>query len=106
MTNEQIVMQERINAMEKGIIGTTGRMLETADGQFIPEPEALYTFQAWKELGFKIIKGQHAVVTTKLWKKKKQKDSDSSNEETIDMNRDYYLCKAFLFSQKQVERIA
>lgn len=106
MTNEQIVMSERINAMEKGIIGTTGRMLETADGQFIPEPEALYTFQAWKELGFKIIKGQHAVVTTKLWKKKKQKDSDDNSGETIDMNRDYYLCKAFLFSQKQVERIA
>lgn len=74
MTNEQIVMSERINAMEKGIIGTTGRMLK--------------------------------LVTTKLWKKKKQKDSDNSNEETIDMNRDYYLCKAFLFSPKQVERIA
>ena len=105
MTNEQIVMSERINAMEKGLIGTTGRMLQTEDGQVIPEPEALYTFQAWKELGFKIIKGQHAVVTTKLWKKKKQKDSDSDGE-TIDMNRDYYLCKAFLFSSKQVERMA
>lgn len=99
MTNEQIVMIERINAMKNGKIGTTGRMLTTEKGEQIPEPEELHTFQAWKELGYSVKKGEHATVTTKLWKKRTKKDDEDEKE----YDGNFYLCKAFLFSPKQVE---
>ena len=106
MTNEEIVMNERLLAQKNGLIGLTGKMIEV-DGMEIPEPEELHTFKAWKDLGYMVKKGEHAVVTTKLWKMKKKIETykaDSGKEVDVNCHR-YYLCKSFLFSPKQVEAI-
>lgn len=47
MTNEEIIQNE------KKVLGM---------GEFEP----LHTFQKWKEMGFKVKKGEHAVTCTKL----------------------------------------
>lgn len=106
-----IILNERLVAAEHGIIGTTGRMitLETNDGDkvTVAEPEEMHTFQTWKELGFIVQKGQKAKITTRLWKynSKKKKSEDSKEEADGEKSRDYYMCKAFLFSASQVARI-
>ena len=74
MTNEQIIWAERMNAMESGIIGTTGRLITVEiDGEKkqILEPEELHTFIGWKSLGYSIKKGEKTKVVTYLWKMKK-----------------------------------
>lgn len=53
MTNEEIIQNE------KKVLGM---------GEFEP----LHTFQKWKEMGFKVKKGEHATVCTKLWKPKQK----------------------------------
>jgi hypothetical protein len=62
MTNEEIIQNE------KKVLGM---------GEFEP----LHTFQKWKELGFKVKKGEHAVTCTKLWKPKAKKYTDTNGEE-------------------------
>lgn len=107
MTNEQIITAERIEAMKQGIIGGTGKTVYLLDGTEIDEPEEMHTFQGWKQLGYKVRKGEHAKVTTKLWKAKNSKTKYTSiktgEEKEMDIT-DFYLCKSFLFSQSQVER--
>ena len=63
-----------------------------------------HTIMGWKERSpnkyeYRIKKGEHG-VPTKLWKKKVKKDDNDS-----DKNNNYYLTKAFLFTEKQVELI-
>lgn len=84
MTNEEIV------ANTKKQLGM---------GEF----ELLHTFQKWKELGFKVKKGEHAIACTKLWKPKQKKYKDDDGEEKVENN--FFLTKAYLFKLNQVERI-
>ena len=67
------------------------------------EFESLHTFQKWKEMGFKVKKGEHATVCTKLWKLKTKKYTDTNGEEKAENN--FFLVKAYLFKLNQVERI-
>lgn len=67
------------------------------------EFESLHTFQKWKEMGFKVKKGEHATVCTKLWKRKSKKVELDDGKETEESN--FFLAKAFLFKLDQVERI-
>lgn len=83
MTNEEIIQNE------KKLLGM---------GEFEP----LHTFAKWKEMGFKVKKGEHAIATTKLWKRKAMKVTDDEGEK--EENR-FFLAKAFLFSLNQVERM-
>ena len=62
------------------------------------------TFQKWKEMGFKVKKGEHAVTCTKLWKPKAKKYTDTNGEEKVENN--FFLARAYLFKLNQVERIA
>ena len=50
------------------------------------EFEPLHTFQKWKEMGFKVKKGEHAVTCTKLWKPKAKKFTDTNGEEKVENN--------------------
>lgn len=102
MTNEQIITEI---AMQ--IYGEEPVMDMIANGIDIP----LHTFQGWTARGYKVKKGSHAISETKLWKKKKRNQSeDTAVEEeeqqdgTVALNRDFYLCKAFLFGGDQVEK--
>ena len=72
----------------------------------------LHTVQGWNMRGpYKIKKGEHG-IETKLWRKRKRKAHEKNSEkneesdaETADNNKDFYLCKAFLFRDDQVEKV-
>lgn len=103
MTNCEIIEKE-----ELALIATGG----------LKEGEHLHTFQGWKQLGFIVKRGSHAMVTTKLWKKCKEVKTTNKHEnlgigcdevETKENNektyKDFILVKSFLFSSSQVEKL-
>ena len=66
ITNAMIILNAQMELMAQGKIGTTGRMIRVqfADGeQEIPEPEPIHTYQHWKENGYQVRKGEHAVAS-------------------------------------------
>lgn len=103
MTNEQIIQQEAIE------IYGEDKVIEMIENGIEPP---LHTLQGWASRGYKIKKGEHALVETKLWKKKKKKKNDGEAEkseskeddEHIPTNRDFYMCRSFLFGLEQVEK--
>lgn len=68
----------------------------------------LHTFAEWKARGYAVKKGEHARLTTKIWKYKKEKvEMTTKDGDTIEEDsHDYYLVKAFFFTNEQVEKIA
>ena len=103
MTNEQIIKEIAVQVYgEEKVM----KMLEA--GMEIP----LHTVQGWNMRGpYKIKKGEHG-LETKLWRKRKRKadeknskKNEDSDAETADNNKDFYLCKAFLFRADQVEKV-
>lgn len=96
MTNTQIIINE---AIENGLYTKeeVEAILET--GHMIP----LHTFQTWKSAGYIVRKGEHAKITTRLWKYTSKKKSAEADGEALNH---YYLAKAFLFTADQVEKIA
>lgn len=88
------------------IYGEDAVMEMLENGEEIP----LHTVQGWASRGpYKVKKGEHG-LECRLWKKKKRKagdDDESKDEEENEMistNRDFYLCKSFLFRADQVEK--
>ena len=78
---------------------------------FGENPEALqleyHTFEAWKARGYIVRRGEHAVLTVKLWKhsKKTSKSDQASGADTEEITEGFYLAKAFLFSSAQVDTL-
>ena len=106
MTNEQIIANVASTIYGEDEVN---KMIE--NGEDIP----LHTLKGWEELGnrkgikYKIRKGEHG-IECRLWKKKKKKadsedDKKDCQESLIKSNRDFYMCKSFLFSGEQVEQI-
>lgn len=99
MTNEQIIADIAISLYGKE---TVERMLE----EFGEIP--LHTADYWRRKGYLIKKSEHG-IETKLWKRRKRKDSDkktdSDDEQEVPTNRDFYLCKSFLFNSGQVVKM-
>lgn len=62
-----------------------------ADGQEVP----VHTLKEWGERGYRVKQGEHARITTKLWRRSKKKDENEAH---------FYLAKAFLFTINQVVR--
>ena len=102
MTNEQIIADIAMT-----IYGEDAVMEMLENGEEIP----LHTVQGWASRGpYKVKKGEHG-LECRLWKKKKRKDGDDESKDdeenqTIPTNRDFYLCKSFLFRADQIERVA
>lgn len=100
MTNEQIIQEIAIQVYGEAAVQ---QMIE--DGIEVP----LHTVQGWAQRGpFKIKKGEHG-LETRLWRKKKKSETKGTKEEVqgdeaADQQRDFYLCKAFLFRADQVEK--
>ena len=106
LTNAQIIFNESVALMEKGIIGNTGHVLivENKDGSKVPmpEPEPIHTFSGWKTLGFQVQKGQKAIATFPIWKHKppgKSKDKDTGEE--VEHGEQMFMTKAFFFKKSQ-----
>lgn len=107
MTNEQIILNVRLQLMQDGKIGSTGRYFEIADenGEMrkIPEPEEIHSYSRWHEYGYSVKKGEKAVAKIEIWKcatSKKQEEADGEeNEEKEQM----FKKVAFFFAPSQVE---
>lgn len=99
MTNEQIIAEIAISLYGEEAVE---RMLEEL-GE-IP----LHTATVWQSRGFLIKKGEKG-LETRLWKRRKRKDSDkksdSDEEQEVPTNRNFYLCKSFLFNAGQVMKM-
>ena len=103
MTNEQIIAEIAISIYGEDVV-----MDLIEHGKDIP----LHTYQGWNQRSggkLRVKKGEHG-IECKLWKKKNRKDnkeesSDSEEDSSVPSDRDFYLCKAFLFRADQVERV-
>lgn len=121
MTNQMIILMERIRLMDEGIIGTTGRSvtIETDEGtKTLEEPEYIFTVSEWNKRGFRINKGETHIAECLIWKKdkggKKANPEDSEESEEIAAkgngrksgrrNGGFYLGKAYFFKASQVSK--
>ena len=107
VTNEQIIYE---NAISAGIFTEEEAMSILEKEGELP----LHSLSGWKirsPKGYeiRIRKGEHAILTINLWKKKKKKKSEpiteENEEEQKETDRDFYLTKTFLFSDKQIEMV-
>lgn len=100
MTNLEIIVAE---AIANKIYTEEEALTIIAERGALP----IHTFAAWKALGYSVKKGEHARITTRLWKFKKEKVTmENTDGETVEQDtHNYYLCKAFLFTAEQVEKI-
>ena len=113
MTNAQIIMNQSIQLMKDGIIGTTGRILEYLDAegnkQTMQEPEPIHTYRAWKEMGYQVRKGEKSVAQFVIWKHTGSKAEelpmeDGSAVKVQDKGR-MFMKQASFFKASQVDRI-
>lgn len=98
MTNLEIIVAEAV-ANKLYTIEEVEAIFET--GNTLP----LHTFAVWKSMGYIVKRGEHAKIATRLWKFKK---GAKETEESVDGEHSdkYFLCKAYLFTAEQVEKIA
>ena len=107
MTNEQIIAD-----IAATIYGEDAVMEMLENGDDIP----LHKIKGWEEVGkrkgvhYKVKKGEHG-IECRLWKKKKkagasEEEKSDEQESVIPSNRDFYMCKSFLFRGDQVELVA
>ena len=61
--------------------------------------EDVHTFQRWKQLGFSVKKGEHAVIKIRIWKAKEVKGVDMDDESVTRM----FMKTAAFFTAAHVE---
>ena len=104
MTNAMIILLEQVKLHEAGVLNATGKMLEMIDGTEIPEIEPIHTYFHWKNLGYQVKRGEHAVAKFPVWKYTKGKKKDMSEEEAQAKGFCFMKMSSF-FSERQVEPI-
>lgn len=117
MTNEQIILSNRVFLMEQGVIGGTGEMFDFEDEngvRNIEMPEEIHTFQGWKKFGFSVKKGEHSIARFPIWQKagRSKKEDDEQGDgpagpdnDSKNSNGRYYQKMSFFFVKRQVEPI-
>ena len=118
MTNEMIILTESLRLMDEGILKGSGRRgtMETDLGPVeIEFPEAIHTFQRWKELGFSVKKGEKSSIKIRIWKyTTKMLDTNTDNAELNKANAmvneqggqsNMFMKTAAFFTFAQVEPI-
>lgn len=97
MKNVEIIAMERFQLAEAGVI------------DFLPDgmPEPIYTYAAWKELGFQVRKGEEHIAEFAIWKNDKRQPKVEKDEEgkTKIHRRKMFLGKAYFFKRSQVDPI-
>lgn len=105
MTNEMIILNERIRLLEEGVIKATGRMASYEDAEGVIheyiEPEEIHTFNGWKSHGRVPMKGTEAVAKFPIWRFE-PKHYDSSGEEQPEK---MFLSTAAFFTKSQTEQL-
>lgn len=108
MTNEQILFNVRVQLMEEGKIGSTGRFFEVEDEngdiKKMLEPEEIHSFSRWKEYGYGVKRGEKAIAKVEIWKcvEAKKEEEKPESKETEEKDR-MFKKMAFFFSPSQVE---
>lgn len=96
MTNTEIIIAE---AVSNNIFTKEEVNIFLEAGVTIP----LHTYEGWRRLGYQVKASEHAVVKTRLWKPKSRKALEEA--EGGEGEDGFYLTKAYLFSDEQVEKI-
>ncbi len=99
MTNDQIIAD-----IAASIYGEDAVSNMINNGKEIP----LHTVKGWAARGpYRVKRGEHG-IETRLWKKKTNKDMNLTEEEKGNAdelyNQSFYMAKAFLFREDQVEK--
>ena len=110
--NATIILNESIELMKKGIIGTTGRTITVTvkvngkdEKQTFQEPEPIHTFQDWKTRGFIVKKGEKAIASFTIWNYHNNKKTEDDEPEGLVKSGYYYMKKAAFFKYSQVKPI-
>lgn len=118
MTNEMIILNERLRLLDEGVIKSTGRMLEFTDdageAHKYEEPEEIHSFSYWKENAGRVVKkGSKAIAAFPIWvpkknrkneeEKKKIEDENMVEDETSLLKKKMYLKQTFFFTYEQTE---
>ena len=110
MTNAMIILMQSVKLMEAGLIGTTGRTFEITDSdgnmKTLMEPEPIHTFARWKDLGFRVKKGEHAVAKFMIWKGAEKQLKDENGNPLDETELRMFMKTACFFSPTQVEPMA
>ena len=108
MTNAMIIFWESVELMNAGVLESTGRVLtmELPDGSTkeILEPEPIHTFACWKNLGYSVKKGEHAVAKFPIWKGSEKVVKDNDGNDTDETALKMFRKDAFFFKSSQVEK--
>ena len=85
MTNEQIIFSNRLQLMNSGVIGTTGRniVIEDSEGRktLTKEPEEIHTYMEWKRRGYTVRHGEKCISRLPIWKSIPLKKSGEEPQE-------------------------
>jgi hypothetical protein len=115
MTNQEIIFNESVELMNKGIIGTTGRKIlvkydkVNEEGEkikveeVIDEPEPIHTFADWKSKGYFVNKGEKAIARFTIWNYTNGKKGKAAQEEEEGLVKSgyYYMKEACFFKLSQ-----
>nr|DAZ80658.1 MAG TPA: protein of unknown function (DUF1738) [Caudoviricetes sp.] len=110
MTNASIILNESIRLMKSGILSGTGHFIDIVDEggktEQLEIPEEIHTFNAWKQRGYIVRKGEHAVASFPIWKYigSKRKESDEPQETDESGSNGYCRMKlSHFFTAAQVQ---
>lgn len=101
MCNEEIIYRAKQALAEQGIIGHGPQY-------GIDQLEPIHTFQVWKDMGFSVKRGQHAVAKFSIWKytgERRRTDSEGNEVVVADPDGHCFLKESHFFALRQVERI-
>lgn len=108
MTNAAIILDESVRLMNDGILKGTGRFLDVVNEDGSTEkleiPEEIHTFNAWKQRGFIVRKGEHAVASFPIWKYVTRKNTPDEPLEAAEAENGFCRMKlSHFFTVRQVE---
>ena len=108
MTNAAIIFDESIRLMNGGILKGTGRFLDVVNEDGSTEkleiPEEIHTFNAWKQRGFIVRKGERAVASFPIWKYITRKNAPDEALEASEAANGFCRMKlSHFFTARQVE---
>lgn len=106
MTNKAIIFMESVALMKEGKLKGTGETVEVENANREKEvyeiPEQIHTFSGWKQLGYRVKKGEKATAAFSIWKYINRKTQDIDNEEKTKPTM--RLVKSYFFTKEQVEK--
>lgn len=107
MNNNTIILMERCNLMNAGILKGTGKFIEIDTGngvKKIEEPEEIHTYARWRELGYQVRRGEKSEIKIQVWKYRGKIQIDDESGEEIQTGR-CFLKVASFFTMSQVDAI-